>query len=602
MPLPPLAQLTPSSRHHLILPVLAWGAVLCVILTSLSLQPALAQEGPLKLDDIQGLMKQRKYEASAKLLQAYIKMHPSDYSAWDMLGVAYYQMGDVNQALKILKTSEGQSPDPAYNLLFQGLSFSVLKENGLAAHYFKQAANTTPSTTYVRLATFELASWYYNRRKLIRAKRWVSTYLNRYPSARRAPLLREVHKNLLLGKFVGHLPQMRRPDLTTTFFAQERLSLIPIPHYWVLESGTIYGEKVGAKISNQRDYSFALNDKHAPLWALRFSSSIGLGPFTKDDFEVNFGYIYHQIWNSTPDRWFVYFTDITDIKYFPFRTDLQSRHHHFYLKTKYNFPSYFSLGIQTSTHIERMGSRLHGPNPWNISENQLMGYDMDMTPWLGLQFNPRHLISPYLYLLRKIDTEDPNFSHQTLTSKFAPASFGIRYEGLFPKAKLKLELNTHYFRYLYNDPYLDNKEWQINGTLTYTFLTNMHFVLGGLFAQKKYIEPRLKVNQCSLQLITTDPNDPNHQNPTETSTHNIIQCDRQDMIMSGHAEFTFILGHHYGAFVRAQIYKNASNIAEQEFRKTIILTGISLAFPNVPKTTHYQQLPVRKPLDVAKHL
>lgn len=555
----------------------------------------------LNLEDIRGLMQERKYEAASQLLRAYIKTQPQAFAAWDMLGVAYYQMGDVQQALRVLKTSAGQSPDPAYNLLFQGLSFAVLQQNKLAAHYLKQAANASEAGAYARLATFEIAAWYYNRRKLVRAKRWIRIYLERYPSGRHAPLLREVQRGLQLGNFVGQLPQMRRPDLVVTFFAQHPLSLMPIPHYWLVDTGTIYGEKTGAQISNQRDYSFSISDDYV-LWAIRLTTGIGLGPFKQDGFEMHLGYTYHQIWNSTPERFFVYSQDPLDIKYFPFRPDLQSRYHHLYFKSKYTFPSYFSVGVAMSAQMERMGSRLSGPQPWNISENHFMSYDFDVAPWVGLQFNPRHALTPYMYVFRQVNVEDPNFSHQTLTSSLVPNSFGVRYEGLFPRADLKVELGSHYYQYLYNDPYLDNKEWQVGGAMFYTLLRNLYLTFGASYARKTFTQPRLKVNQCSLQLKQGGAGQDEEKFPPAAEVINIIRCDRKDTVLQAHTGVVFTWRQNYGVFARAQVHKNMSNIAEREFHKYMVLAGITMAFPNVAKVDHYQQLPARKPLDLTKNL
>ena len=553
----------------------------------------------IKLKDIQGLMKQRKYKPAERLLVVYVKMNPNDFDAWDMLGVAYYQLGDISKSLRILKGNEHSTRDPSYNFLFQALGFAMLQENALASYYFKQAANHEQKSSYTRLATFELASWYYNRRKPIRARRWIGLYIDRYPQGRYTPLLKQVRKQLALGQFVGHLPHMRRPDITTAFFKQDPLSIFAFPHYWLLESGTIYAEKTGAQISNEQDYSYTPRDGLV-LWALRLLTGIGFGPFKKNHFEINSGFTYHQIWNSTPER-FGPFLSRPSFKYFPFRADLQTRHHHLYIKGQYSFPSYFSMGIQSSINMERMGSKLRGPDPWNVSENHLISWDFDLTPWFGIQFNPRHLLTPYLYVLRKVNIDDPNFSHQTMTNQYAPVSFGTLYSGDFPKLNLKVDLSGHYFRYLYNDPYLDNRELTLQGSFAYSFTSQVHSIFGGSYSRKKYIEPRLKVGQCSLRVKQGGQN--NSQQPaSQNRPQSIVKCPQSDQMFRLHIEGTFTFKDHYGLFIRALYTQNNSNVAEQSYRKMVYLAGITITFPNVSQTKRYTFLPTRKPVDVAEHL
>ena len=553
----------------------------------------------LKLSDIRELMKQQKYSESARLLEAFIQLKPDETAALDILGVAYYQMGLPRKALKVLKVSEKISPDPPYNLLFQGLSFAVIKEYALAAYYFKQAANhPKKNSAYARLATYELASWYYNRRKIVRAKRWIRIYLSRYPNGKHTPTLKEVQKHLKIGQFVGHLPGMRRPNIEQAYFTHSGLSLGSFPHYWHLETGSIYGEEYGVRISSQQDYSF--KDHQTTVWAFRFLTGLGVGPFQLSDFAINGGYTYHQVWHTTPDRVVVYSNNPSDLAYFPFRPDLQTRNHDFYLKASLELPHYFSTGLSAVTSMERMGSRLPGPDPWTISSSHLMSYHFALTPWIGVQFNPRHALKSYLYLMRWINKEDPQFSHQTITNQSLPASLGVLYHGSFPRAKLQIELDSRYYQYLFNDPYLDHQDLGISGRITHDLTSNLHFYLSGSWSRKKYTEPHLKIGQCSLFRKKDGAREDNQQKPPPLKTSDPVRCDRVDKIWSANGGLTLTFKEHYGFFARAEFNNNTNvNIQELSFRNLYYRCGFSMAFPNVSKVTDYTYIHSRRPLNIS---
>lgn len=572
-----------------------------LVLIGLFWLPTEALAYDLKLSDIRELMKQQKYSESARLLEAYVQLKPDETEALDILGVAYYQMGLPRKALKVLKLSEKISPDPPYNLLFQGLSFAVIKEYALAAYYFKQAANhPKKNSAYARLATYELASWYYNRRKIVRAKRWTRIYLSRYPNGKHVSTLREVQKHLKIGKFVGHLPGMRRPNVEQAYFTHSGLSLGSFPHYWIMETGSIYGEEDGVQITSQQDYSF--QDRKTIVYAFRFLTGLGVGPFQLSGFAFNGGYTYHQIWHTTPDRVAVYSNNPSDLAYFPLRPDLQTRNHDFYLKSSFALPHYFSTGLSAVTSIERMGSRLPGPDPWTYTNSShLMSYHFALTPWIGVQFNPRHILKSYLYLMRWINKEDPQFSHQSITNQSLPASLGALYHGNFPKIKLQVELDGRYYQYLFNDPYLDHKDLGISGRITHDLTSNLHLYLSGSWSRKKYTEPHLKIGQCSLfRKKKPNPGENNQQKPPDLKTHDPVRCDRVDKIWNANGGVSFTFKEHYGFFARAEFNSNTNvNIQELSFRNLYYRCGFSMAFPNVSKVTDYTYIHSRKPLNIS---
>ena len=85
----------------------------------LSIVPAFGQS----LSEIQELFRSKHYNQAGKYLEMYLKVHPKNVKGWEMLGVSKYYIGNPKQALKFLKHVETLSPDPAYNHLFQGLSY-----------------------------------------------------------------------------------------------------------------------------------------------------------------------------------------------------------------------------------------------------------------------------------------------------------------------------------------------------------------------------------------------------------------------------------------------------------------------------------------------
>ncbi|MCY4380241.1 MAG: hypothetical protein OXC40_01545 [Proteobacteria bacterium] len=547
---------------------------------------------------IRKLMKAEEYDKASILLRALLIQQPKNDAAWNMLGVSYYYMGKPEKALETLKVSQSFTSQKSYNFLFQGLAYSLLKEFNLAAFYLKKAANIKKASPYKKLATYELAAWYYNRRKLIRAKRWIGTYHERYPNDPRTETLLHTARLIGLGKMEGYLAGIKKPDIQQAFFKYAPLSLMNHPHYWFIESGAIYSDTHFNRVSSGDD---APDSFVAPVddivWALSVITGVGLGPYEYNDLESYFGYTYIQHWNTDVDRISVYLQDPSDLMYIPLRPDLLSRHHLVYSKFKFSPQKHLSLGLTSYVTTERIGSRyFSGPEPWSRNDNLLIAYSWNLTPWLSVNFNPRHSLKSYLYINQEINKEDSAFSYQTFDLTYIPRSLGLMYQGQFPKLNFSTEIDGYYYFLTYNDPFLDHQEIGGSVKLTYHLYKTLYISLVGNYARRTYIEDYLRRGSCSFRTKESAS-----QPSISVSSDGFLKCTRVDEIYRGQLSINYTFGDYYGFFIRADYIKNNSLIiTEMSFSNYYAVTGVSMTFPDVPKTNKYRHLHTLKPIKVGE--
>jgi len=552
----------------------------------LSIVPAFGQS----LSEIQELFRSKHYNQAGKYLEMYLKVHPKNVKGWEMLGVSKYYIGNPKQALKFLKHVETLSPDPAYNHLFQGLSYISLKEYPLAAKYLKKSALAEKPTLNSRKASFELAVWYYNRRKVIRAKRWINHYLKHYPNGKNVKLMKQAKKNIETGVFRGNLRGIAKPDMEKSFFRNAPLSLWGSPHYWFFDAGGQYAAESGAT-KNNTDRVYRVVPRAEEVYTLNFNSGLGVGPYKRKGMSFLMGYHYRQRWNTTLERSIVFLADMADINYFLFRPDLLVRSHELISRLEFDVYEGITLGVFMLGEYKRSGSSfIGGPEPWSITANHLVSIKGSATPWLGYRISPRHLVKVYGYLVREVNEMSPDFSYETLHPVYyIPFAFGALYDGEFPKIDLGVRLEAYMYEYIYNDPFLDHRDMGGSGEISYSIIPALQLYLGGSYSGKAYIEKFVQSGTCDGE-------------ERQGEQRSVQLCSRSDSLWSAYGGVDFIYRENYafffkGTYVSYAAFNNRTDDLPRTFSfgRQEYLAGIKIAFPSVKKVRRFENLHSDKP-------
>lgn len=540
-------------------------------------EQALAMAGDDALDEIQKIMRSGRHAVAIPYLRAYLQSQPKDIKAWEMLGVCNYYVGLPKKAIRLLKYAEFQtSSDLGYNYLFQALAFSGLKKFSLATTYMKKAMNIKGSP-FAKLAAYELVVMFYNRRKVIRAQRWMSHYIKKYPKDRNTQVLKRLVEPLKQGVFRGQLKGIPRPDVDKAFYHHAPLSLMPYPHYWFLSTGGSQIIETGKEVDESVTLGF--KDTEQFFYRMNFDTGLGIGPVDTKYVTINGGYNYRQRWHSTTERYFEYIQDYLDVKYFLFRPDLLTRHHQFYTKFEVEVFSPFSFGLDTLGEITRLGTRLPGPEPWSWSTSLTISKRWLLNPWAGYRLSPRHLFRSYIYYLQHLSDENRDFSHQTFsTDLFSPLAYGITYTGRFPRYDFALDIDLFYYDFVYNDPYIDHVKTGVFSRLEYAIIPELKIYVEGTYSKNSFVEPYIKVGGCGVNKLTRD-----ERKAQEDELRQIIKkCDRSETFWSVQGGVNFVYNDSYGVFFQGKYADSfTQDFDELSFKQESLEFGVVVAFPEV---------------------
>lgn len=530
------------------------------------------------LSSIRELMRSRRHADAVLPLRQLLQADPDNTKAWEMLAVSYYYLGRVKEAIKLLKFAEFRSsPDPAYNYLFQGMGYIVLKKYDLAATYLKKSKDIKKSP-FAQLAAYELAVFYYNRRKPLRTRRWFNYYLKHYPNSKNSKVLRAFQEHLKLGVFRGRLKGIPKPDLEHAFYRHAPLSLMNLPHYWFLSTGGTSIEEYGREVDQTNPAkALAFKDRVDHLYILNFDSGIGLGPFDLGDVSLVAGYNYLQKWNTTVERFNVYVDDPSDIRYFLFRPDLLERHHQLYSKFEVLSLQPLSFGAELMGETRRIGASSwlgEGPEPWDWSQNLTLAHRWVLSPWVGYRLSPRHLLKAYAYVMQEYNKQNQDFSHQTLSLDGLPLAYGAGYIGTFPRFQLSLDLDVFYYDYVFNDPFLDHSKMGVVGRVSYGVFSEFKLFLQGIYSDDTYTEKHVKLGSCRARLGGVDKSKVDLRKPHK--------CPRTETYLSAQFGIDLTYRDSYGIFLMGQYLDNQSiEFEELSFEQMKFVAGVVIAFPDV---------------------
>ena len=530
------------------------------------------------LKNIKKLIESKLYLEAEEYIKVLVEAKPNNFHAWDLLGVCYFHTGRIDQALKTLKFSELKTPDLARNYLYQGLSYMMLKQYRLTAFYLKKATKIKGNSKFIEIASYEIAIWYFNRKKSFRAQRWINHYINRFPKNPRVDILKKALKAVQASVYGPILKGIDKPNLIKAKYQFSPLSLFSFPHYWYLNSSLGYELETFFKAKNrtvgEKKVSFQSDD--SIFYVIDFNSGFGFGPFENNYGSVNIGYDYLQKWDTTDDRFNIYFNDITDFRYFLFRPDLMSRKHSFYLKFRSDPLPNISFGLSALWSLLRSGSHLAGADSWDFSDSININMRGSVSPWFGFSFNKRNIVYVFMNMMRKIDFENPDFSHQNLTYNYVPQGFGVKYISMMPRYFIGFGLEASYHNYLFNDPFLDHKDITLGGSFYLSPISFMDIYVDGSYTWRNFTEERLRLGDCQSKI--------DDQTQTVSDIALIKKCPHASGLIELKYGIDFTVKRNYGIFLEGVLVQNQSIfLQELSFSQYFIKAGFLMTFPDVAK-------------------
>ncbi len=331
------------------------------------------------------------------------------------------------------------------------------KKTKLMKYYFRLAtAHVDPFAT---LAGFELAVYWFNRKKELKAMKWLDYYLKRDSRGIHSKQAFRMQKTIQQNKKFFIAKGVDRPNPEKLRFKHSKLSIVDQPHYYYANIGHLYtqfdgfGPKDNGVIVATGDASFGITTDFG----------IGFGPIKSGNTEGTIGYSYQQAFETNIDRLTEYFDDPLDFGLFPYRLDLMLRSHRFMGDFKASFGNNFYVGGYGELNFTQIGSHLATYVGTDIKGDVFSVSDeTSFRPVVGYIFNSEFETEFHLLFHKFIDNETPEFSNQSYNfsddfidfqDKF---SFGLK--GSYKNPKYKLNASAQFFRYsyTYNDLWRDH--------------------------------------------------------------------------------------------------------------------------------------------------
>ena len=526
------------------------------------------------------LVQKEKFDRAVIYLRSLVRRNKKDFAAWNLLGVSYYHTGLPKRALKILKFAEKKltGNNKAYNHYYQGLAYDALKNPKLATRYFQKVAVT--NSIYADPSCFELSAVYYNARKAIKADKWTSIYMQRFPKGRYIAKVRKMKKALNNGRFGKKVAGVKKPNLEKALFKFSSLSLMDQPHYWFLQSGGKWLQESGYEPSRE----LGRQERGDEITVLDLRMGIGMGPFRRKSITAHGGYTYDQSWNSTAERMNA-FTEEIDLAYFPFRPDLMERTHSFYGDARANLGAQFYTGIFIKFDFIRYGSVIDGPEPWSISDSYTANQVTTITPWVGRQWAKNHRSLIYWFFDKNIDLETPELSKMTYINPINsdensfPVSIGISHSSDFPKRSTSFNLELYRYEFIFNDEYKDHSRMGVLGSIQHALIPTLDLDLTAGYYVDTYIQPRVRLKSCKFVEKIDGGSGGSPQS-----------CPRAENGFLVSAELSWAYRQFYRLFGKIQLLSNDNqDLEEFGFEQISIVGGITLAFPSVKRTIRYSE-------------
>ena len=464
--------------------------------------------GNYKTRGLKAYQKQR-FHRSIVLFRKYLRRHPKDYQAWNLLASSYFHSGQPDVALRYFKRIIRKSVRKSFNYYYQGLCNEALDRKIQAKQAYHRASYMPDE--YGQRSMFQLAVLEYHDRRTKMARFWAQQYLARHP----AGIFRSKALNIIYSidqrKYLKRLKGADMPDMEKALFRYHPYSFsAKIPHYWYFLTGYTYQS---FNVINPNLAERKLVNEGFERHTLDGQASIGLGPFRQKKSAAYVGYTYIQKWVSDQDRLYTWLEDFTDISYVPFRPDQLRRHHQVFANFQKDFSKKFGLGIHAYFEVAKVGSGLPPWTEYEIPKVLSLSQTTSLFPWIAYRYNSRYETKIYALLRKVVNKEEPSTSNKTyaLIEAEKDISGGLHQRIDFPKANTSLHLEAFHYGFIYNDYWLDHQRqgWMIG--LDHNLLKNVGLnVYVGMYTDK-YSQPLIKSVECKSGVFKTENTAPSFQ-------------------------------------------------------------------------------------------
>lgn len=512
------------------------------------------------------------YDKALDAYKKYLRIFPSDYSAWGRLGATYYHTGQPRKAQKTLQRIEQLSPEKSFVYYYQGLCFSLLGMESAAQKYWDYAGWFPDE--FGAKATIELAVSTYKAKEDGKAKFLAGNYLQRFPQGAHRPLASAILKSTESGQPRLEDPKVdERPDPDATIYKYNSWSLFPTPHFWYVRLGGVNTVTSGF----EPDENEGLVNRENEDTAFLVDVSLGLGPVRQKFATAFAGYAYRQRWNMDTESIAAWTSDPFNLELFPLRGDLLERTHQLFGDVRRQFGDQFYAGLYSRLDFSRVGSSFF-PSPddsalktvVSLTDTQLF------IPWVGWSWNSENRTQFYLYFKKEIHNNSSDHSNKTwdFTDEQA-VSYGLSHAVDLPLWKLSGAAEIFQHEFIFNDYWLDYTRKGALVTFDYNIWRNLSsFVLFGMY-EDDYKLQRIKQRDCNTNGLTS-----------ESASNGVVNyCKRSDSgtLMQGGLYWNYSANLRFtGSY---QMVENSSGMKEYSETINSIKMDVTWAFPGVKRVS-----------------
>lgn len=518
------------------------------------------------------------YDKAIDAYRSYLRIVPTDYSAWSQLGASYYQAGQPRRGQQTLQRVEKLAPDRSFNYYYQGMCFSVLGMEQIAQKYWEYAGWFT--TDSGAKATIELALSTFRAKEDSKAKFLANSYLQRFPQGSSRTVAQSIIQSIDSGKRVEGLEGEARPDPDTAIYKYNRWSLFSMPHFWSIQTGVMSDESQGYQPSE----TGALDQKQEGNYAFLVNASLGIGPVRKKYATAFAGYSYRQRWDTDLDVLANWFSNPFDLTAFPLRGDLLERNHQLFGDIRRQFGEQLYVGTYGRVDYQRVGSTFF-PTP-DDSDLKVVVNLTDTTlliPWIGWAWNDDQRTLAYFYFRKEIHNNSPDHSNKTydLTGDTGERAFsyGISHSMEFPAIQLSGSIEAFQYEFIFNDYWLDYTRKGLLLGADYIIWRGLGVFAAGGYYTDDYKLPRFKQGECGSNGGAPTPNALTEDaSPTAVSS-----CKRSDSgtLIQGGVYWNQNANLRYsGSYLMVE---NSSGMKEYSESRSVIRFDITWAFPGVKR-------------------
>jgi tetratricopeptide (TPR) repeat protein len=398
------------------------------------------------------------WDKAAPLYKKHLRSFPTDFRAWNQLAASYYHSGQVKASLDTLQRIEKQTPDKSFNYFYQGMCIAVLGSEKEATRYWEYAAYWQDE--FGAKATYELATSNYRSGDDMKARQWLSTYLQKFPRGPEAQSAKDLLKSLTENKKQDNVAGFDRPDPELTIYKYHPWSLFKLPHFWQVQLGGLNTESTGYEPVRAANGTGALVRPATSDLAMVVNASIGVGPIRQKSATSFAGYTYKQKWLMELPGILSWFDDGLSLDSFPLRGDMLERSHQFFGDMRRQMSANLFLGAYARLEFSRLGSSFF-PSP-DESSLKVVTPQTDtqlLIPWAGWSWSPTMRSMFSLYLRKEIHNQSPEHSNKTYDLTGAtgdPAiSLTLTHSMDFPQQRLETTIDIFQYEFIYNDYWLD---------------------------------------------------------------------------------------------------------------------------------------------------